>query len=206
MNAQTNAAAPNPKPAKANKERKPAQARNGVDTPTLFATIDAVAGRRELAQFKFRATNKWLAGTHSQSEMSWYAGAGGEHEHKQTFTADADHPAVLVGEDNGPSPVEWVLHALAGCLTAGIANIASARGVNLESCESTVEGDINLLGLLGIDKTVRNGFSGIRVSFKIKGDAPAEKLEQIIEQSKARSAVYDILTNGLPVTIDVEAS
>ena len=112
---------------------------------------------------------------------------------------DADHPAVLVGADNGPTPVEFLLQGLAACLTAGIGNIAAVRGVKLSSVESVVEGDINLLGLLGLDREVRNGYSGIRASFKIRGDAPPEKLAAIVEQSRARSAVYDVLTNGCPV-------
>jgi uncharacterized OsmC-like protein len=177
---------------------------NGVDTPTLFATLDAVNAQRDLAIFKFRATNKWISGTHSRSEINWYSGAGGEHTRSASFIAESDHPATLVGGDNAPTPVEFVLHALAGCLTAGIGNIAAARGVPLRSVESTVEGDINMLGLLGIDRSVRNGYSGIRVKFRIQGDAPEDKLKAIVEQSKARSAVYDILTNGVPVAIDVQ--
>ena len=105
---------------------------------------------------------------------------------------------MLVGADNGPTPVEYVLHALAACLTAGIANIAAARNVNLTEVESTVEGDIDLLGILGLDEGVRNGYEQIKVSFKLKGDDP-DKLRQVVEQSVARSAVYDIVTNGVPV-------
>ena len=137
--------------------------------------------------------------------MSGFAGAGGEHAHKAGYTAEADHPAVLCGEDNGPTPVEYVLHALAACLTAGIANIAAARGVTLHAIESDVEGDIDLQGILGLSDKVRNGFQAIRVGFKVEGDAPAEKLQQIVAQSVARSAVFDILTNGVPVSVTTEA-
>ena len=179
--------------------------RNGVDVPTLFATLDAVKGQRELADFRFRATNRWISGTHSESTIGGFYGAGGEQSHKQTFKLDGDHPQVLVGADQGPTPVEYLLHALATCLTAGVANIASARGIDLEEVESTVEGDINMLGLLGIDESVRNGYQGIRISFKIKGDAPEDKLEELIARSKSRSAVYDVLTNGVPVDVQVEA-
>jgi uncharacterized OsmC-like protein len=112
---------------------------------------------------------------------------------------------VLVGADNGPTPVEFLLQGLAACLTAGIGNIAAVRGVTLHSVESVVEGDVNLLGLLGLDPEVRNGYSGIRASFRIRGDAPAEKLIKIVEQSRARSAVYDVLTNGCPVSIEIDA-
>ncbi|WP_448207170.1 OsmC family protein [Azospirillum sp. sgz302134] len=174
---------------------------NGVDTPKLFATIGAVAGQPELAEFQFRAQSRWVKGTHSRSTMSGFSGAGGEHSHAAPFKADADHPAVLCGEDNGPTPVEYLLHALASCLTAGIANIAAARGVTLDEVESTVEGDIDLRGILGLSNEVRNGFRSIRVSFRVKGDAPEAKLREIVEQSRARSAVFDVLTNGVPVAI-----
>lgn len=185
--------------------KKEPVARHGVDTPTLFATINAVAGQPELAQFQFRAQSRWVNGTHSQSTMSGFFGAGGEHQHKAAYTADADHPAVLCGADEGPTPVEYVLHALAACLTAGIANIAAARGVTLERVECTVEGDIDLQGILGISDKVRNGFQAIRVTFMVQGDAPEEKLRQIVEQSRARSAVFDIVTNGVPVEVSVNA-
>jgi uncharacterized OsmC-like protein len=178
---------------------------NGVNTPGLFATIDVVAGQPALAKFQFRANGKWLSGTHMQTTMNGFSGAGGDHERPKAHVADADHPAVLVGEDHGPTPVEWLLHGIAACLTAGIANIAAARGVKLTSVESSVEGDIDLRGILGLSDEVRNGFSGIRVNFKIAGDAPAETLKKIVEQSKARSAVFDVLTNGTPVAISVEA-
>jgi len=178
--------------------------RNGVDTATLFATIEAVRGNNEIADFQFRATNKWVSGTHNQSTLHGFFGATQEMTHKQPFIFDADHPAVLVGQDNGPTPVEFLLHALAACLTAGIANIAAVRGVNLTSVESTVEGDIDLLGILGLsDGSVRNGYEQIRVSFYIEGDADDETLRGLVEQSRRRSAVYDALTNPTPVVIDV---
>ena len=178
--------------------------RNGVDTATLFATLDAVKGNHDIAKFQFRATNRWISGTHNQSTIHGFYGAGQEMTHQQPWTFDADHPAVLVGNDNAPTPVEYVLHALAACLTAGLANIAAARGVNLTEVESTVEGDINLLGILGLSDEARNGYEQIRVSFKVKGDDP-EKLRQVVEQSRQRSAVFDIITNGVPVTVEVEA-
>ena len=118
---------------------------------------------------------------------------------------DVDHPPVLCGGGNAPSPVEFLLHALAGCITAGIGNIASARGVEIESVESTIEGDLDVQGLLGLSKDVRNGYEGIRLSFKVKGDADDETLRKIVAQSQARSAVYDVLTNGCPVSIEVDA-
>ena len=178
--------------------------RNGVDTAGLFATIDAVKGNTDIAKFQFRATNTWVSGTHNRSTIHGFYGAMQEMTHQQAHVYDADHPPVLVGSDNAPTPVEFVLHALAACLTAGIANIAAARKVNLTEVESTVEGNIDLLGLLGISPDVRNGYEQIKVSFVLKGDDP-ERLRQVVAQSMARSAVYDIVTNGVPVAITVDA-
>jgi uncharacterized OsmC-like protein len=177
---------------------------NGVDVPTLFATINAVKGQPELAQCQYRATNHWQQGTHSKTRIEAFHAAGGEHTHLRDFVFDADHPEVLVGRDNGPLPIEFLLVGIASCLTGGIGSIAAARGVTLYEVESTVEGDINLLGVLGLSDEVRNGYSGINVRFKIRGDAPEEKLREIVEQSKKRSAVYETLTNGIPVSISVE--
>jgi uncharacterized OsmC-like protein len=178
--------------------------RNGVDTATLFATLDAVKQAPEAASFQFRAHNEWVSGTHSRGTIADYFGVGEERTHERTFVFDADHPAVLVGQDHGPTPVEFVLHALAACLTAGLANIAAARKVKLTEVRSTVTGDIDLNGILGLDPEVRNGYEQITVRFTIKGDAPAEKLRQLLEQSRARSAVYDVITNQVPVTIEVD--
>jgi uncharacterized OsmC-like protein len=182
------------------KEKKPL---NGVDVPTLLATINAVAGQRELAQFKFRATNEWIKGTHSRATMQAFDGAGGTHEQTREFSYDADHPPALCGAGNGPTPVEFLLSALAQCLTAGIGNIAAVRGITLESVKCTVEGDADLSGLLGIDSEVRNGYSAIRVNFEISGDASEEDLRKVVAQSQARSAVFDMLTNGTSVDVSV---
>jgi len=179
--------------------------RNGVDVPTLFATIDAVKQAPEAAAFRFRAVNRWVNGTHSRSTIHGYHGVGGEQEHAQSFGYDADHPAPLCGEDVGPTPVEFVLHALGACLTAGLANIAAARGITLTEVEATVEGDIDLRGILGISDEVRNGYEGIRVHYTVKGDAPDDVLRDLVERSRARSAVYDVLTGRTPVAIEVTA-
>jgi uncharacterized OsmC-like protein len=178
--------------------------RNGVDVATLFATLDAVKSQKEIAKFQFRASNTWVSGTHSRSQLSGFYGAMQEMQHKQVTTLDADHPAVLVGQDNGPTPIEFLLHAIAACLTSGLANIAAARRVDLHKVTSTVEGDIDLLGLLGLsDGTVRNGYQEIRVTFHIEGDADDETLRGLVEQSRRRSAVYDALINPTSVIIDV---
>ncbi len=177
--------------------------RNGVDTATLFATLDAVDAQPELAKFQFRVRNQWINGTHSRSTFADFYGAGAEHEHKEAYTADADHPPVLVGNDNGPTGAEYLLHALAACLTHGIANVAAARKVNLTEVTSTVIGDVDLRGILGLSDEVRNGYSNIRVNFSIKGDADDETLREIVEQSRRRSAVFDVITNGVPVDVAV---
>jgi uncharacterized OsmC-like protein len=181
-------------------------AKNGVDVPTLFATIDAVEAQPQLAEFQFRATNEWVGGTHNRTTIRGFYGAGQEDQSRvEPFVYDADHPTVLVGTGHAPTPVEFLLHAIAGCLTAGIANIAAARGVTLHRVSSTVEGDVNVLGILGLDGTVRNGYRQIRVHFDIDADATPETVAAIVEQSRRRSAVYDVLTNGTDVVVDVAA-
>lgn len=176
---------------------------NGVDTPTLFATIAAVSQMPEAAQFRFRARNDWVTGTHSQGRFPGFYGAGEEHLHATDTVVRADHPAVLVGQDQGPTPAELLLNALAACLMAGLANIAAARGVQLRSAHCDVEGDIDLRGILGIDDQVRNGFSAIRVRFTIDGDAEAQRIASLVAQSVRRSAVYDVITCGTSVSVEV---
>ncbi len=186
-------------------ENPAAAHRNGVDTAALFATLDAVKQMPPAAKFQFRVHNQWVQGTQSRSTIHDFFGVGEERSHEREFVFDADHPAVLVGKDNGPTPVEFVLHALAACLTAGMANIAAARKVTLTEVRSTVSGDIDLNGVLGL-QPVRNGYEQVTVSFVVKGDAPDEVLREIVEQSRQRSAVYDVITNGVPVDIDVEVA
>jgi uncharacterized OsmC-like protein len=188
----------NPKPA-----RGPL---NGVDTPNLLATIGAVGAQPELARFTWRAVNRWQQGTHSRTRVMTFSGAGGDHEHAREFVYDADHPAVLVGRDNGPTPVELLLVALSSCITAGIGNIAAVRGVTLYEVETQIEGDMDLQGILGLSESVRNGYTQIRLDVKIKGDAPPEKLQAIVEQSRARSAVFDVVTHGTDVRLHVNAA
>jgi uncharacterized OsmC-like protein len=187
-------------------EKPQKMAMNGVDVPTLAATLGVVGQQPDIAKFTFRATGEWLSGTHSRTAFGGYFGALAEQEHRVVHTIDGDHPAVLCGQDNGVTPVEMLLAGLSACITAGIGNIASIRQIRLESVETSIEGDINLNGIFGLDKTVRNGFSGIRATFRIKGDAPAEELEQLVRQSVARSAVFDVLTNGVPVSVAAVAA
>ena len=176
---------------------------NGVDTTKLFGTLDVVKEHQEIAKFQFRASNTWLSGTHSRSSFDGFFGATQELNHRQVTVVDADHPEVLTGEDHAPTPVEYLLHAIAACLTAGLVNVAAARGVHLTEVTSTVEGDINLLGILGMSEEVRNGYEQIKVSFHLEGDADDATLRALVEQSRRRSAVYDALTNPTPVVIEV---
>jgi uncharacterized OsmC-like protein len=179
-------------------------ARNGVDVPTLFATLDAVKKAPQIAQFQFRATNEWVSGAHSRSVIQGFYGAGQEDTSRpEPFAYDADHPAVLVGSNQGPTPVEFLLHAIAACLTAGLANIAAARGITLRRVSSRVEGDIDLLGIFGMSDSIRNGYRQIRVHFDVEGDASPEELAALVEQSRRRSAVYDVLANGTDVQLEV---
>jgi uncharacterized OsmC-like protein len=180
--------------------------RNGVDVPTLFATLDVVKQQPAAAQFQFRASNRWVSGTESRSTIHGFFGTGQELTHAESTEVVSDHPAVLVGGDAGPTPVEYLLHALAACLTAGLVNVASARGIELHEVTSTVEGDIDLNGILGLDPDVRNGYRQVQVSFVVKGDASDEELRGLVERSRARSAVYDVMTNGVPVAIDVRTA
>jgi len=177
--------------------------RNGVDVETLFATIGVVRDQPALARFQFRSSHEWVSGTHNRGTISGFYGAGQEHLHAAPTTIGADHPAVLVGADHGPTPAELLLNALGACLMSGLANIAAARGIDLKGVTATVEGDIDLRGILGIDPEVRNGYEGIRVVFHVDGAAEAEKLAALVSQSRDRSAVFDVVTNGTPVSVDV---
>ena len=177
--------------------------RNGVDVDALFATLDAVRAQPQIAKFQFRSRHEWLSGTHNQGTIDGFYGAGQEMRHAAPTVVKADHPAVLVGQDRGPTPAELLLNALGACLMSGLGNIAAARGIDLDEVTATVEGDIDLNGILGLDPEVRNGYQKIAVRFTVKGDAPAEKLREIVEQSRARSAVYDIITGQVPVSIEV---
>ena len=129
--------------------------------------------------------------------------AGAQQSHKTEFTFDADHPEVFASEDKGATPVEIVLAGLAGCLTAGIAAVAQQRKIQLRSVTATLEGAMDIQGILGIDSDVRNGFNGIKVNFEIDADASPDDIEALVAQSQKRSAVYDIITNPTNVTVEV---
>jgi uncharacterized OsmC-like protein len=178
-------------------------ASNGVNVEALIAAREALSNAPEAAQFRWRAACEWKNGTHSHSTVEGFYGLGQEQQHKTTFTFDADHPEVFASEDKGATPVEYVLVGLASCLTAGIAAVAQHRNIQLRSVTATIEGDMDIQGILGIDSDVRNGFGGIKVTYKIDADAKREDIEALVAQSQKRSAVYDIVTNPTNVTVVV---
>jgi uncharacterized OsmC-like protein len=178
--------------------------RNGVDTEKMYATLDLIKAQPELAKFQFRATNRWIGGAHNRSTIQGFYAAGGEDtSRRESFHLDAGEPGILLGVDTGPNPAEYLLHALAACLTTTIVYVAAARKVELSSVESTLTGDMDVRGALGVDPEPRNGFERIGVSFRVTGNAPEEKLREVVERAKARSAVYDMVTNGVPVSVEV---
>jgi uncharacterized OsmC-like protein len=179
-------------------------ANNGVNVAALIAAREELTKAPAGAQFKWRAACEWKNGTHSQSTVEGFYGLGQEQHRKRTFIFDADHPELFASEDKGATPTEYVLVGLASCLTAGIAAIAQYRNIQLRSVTATVEGDIDLQGILGIGDDVRNGFSGIKVTYKIDADAKREEIEALVAQSQKRSAVYDIVTNPTNVTVVVD--
>jgi uncharacterized OsmC-like protein len=176
---------------------------NGVNVAHLLGARQALTDAPEAAKFQWRARCDWVRGTHTRSTMDTFSGLGQEHMHRQSFAIDSDHPEVFASLDNGPTPPEIVLSALASCLTAGVATVASNRGVQLRSVTATVQGNMDLQGILGIDGDVRNGFDGITVTFDIDADASKADIEAIVAQSQKRSAVFDIVANPSTVTVKV---
>ena len=176
--------------------------RNGVDTSVLFATLNAIKQQPDLARFQFRARNVWLGGAHNRSTIREFYGACQEDTSRQReFVIDAGEPAVLLGTDTGANPAEALLHALAACLTTSLVYVASARGVRLTRVESTLEGDMDVRGALGLSDDYRNGFERVRVTFMVEGDAQPEKLRELVNRAQQRSAVFDMVSHGVPVTV-----
>jgi uncharacterized OsmC-like protein len=176
---------------------------NGVNVEALLGAREAFADAPEIARFQWRSTVSWMNGTHSRADVQTFFGFGQEQSHRTTFEFDIDHPLQVAAQDHGITPVEYVLVALGGCLTAGIAAVAQQRGIQLRSVQATVAADMDLHGILGADPDVRNGFSGVRVDYRIDADATPEAIEALVAQSQKRSAVYDILTNPTAVTVNV---
>ena len=179
-------------------ERK---AENGVNVEALLGAREALTEAPEAADFKWRVTSEWINGTHSRATVDGFFGLGEEQKHRQAFQFDADHPEVFAAEDNGATPVEFILVGLAGCLSAGIASVAQNRNIQLRSVKATLEAGMDRQGILGIDDAVRNGFDGIRVHYEIDADATPEEIAALVAQSQKRSAVFDIVTNPTDVTV-----
>ncbi len=176
---------------------------NGVNVQALLDAREALTATPEGAKFAWRATCEWKNGTHSHSTVEGYFGLGEEQKHRTTFTFDADHPETFASEDNGAAPVEYILVGLASCLTAGVAAVAQHRGIQLRSVSATLEGSMDVQGILGIDSDIRNGFGGIKVTFKIDADANPDEIKALVAQSQKRSAVYDIVANPTNITVEV---
>ena len=176
---------------------------NGVNSAALIGARDALREAPAAAEFTWKVTSEWVGGTYSRQTIEHFDGLGAEQTHKQTFVLEGDHPEVFASEDRAPTPVETVLAALAGCLTAGVAAVAQHRGIQLRSVKATVSGQHNILGILGGDPEVRNGFNDIDVHFDIDADATPEEIAGLVAQSQKRSAVFDALTNPTPVKVTV---
>jgi uncharacterized OsmC-like protein len=176
---------------------------NGVNVTALLGAREALENAPEAAQFKWRASCEWLGGTHSRSTIGSFFGLGAEQSRDKTFKVEADHPKIFAAEDNAPTPVEIVLSGLAGCLTAGVAAVAQRRGIQLHSVKASLEADMDIQGILGIDDEVRNGFGAIRVHFDIQADASDDDIKALVAQSQKRSAVFDIITNPTNVFVTV---
>jgi uncharacterized OsmC-like protein len=177
---------------------------NGVNVAALLEARDVLTGAPAAAQFQWRATCTWIRGTHSRSAVEGFFGLGQEQKHRTEFTYEADHPEVFASEDHGATPVELVLAGLASCLTAGVASVAQMRDIQLRSVKATIEGGMDIRGILGIDSDVRNGFDGIKVTYEIDADATPDEIKAVVAQSQKRSAVYDIITNPTNVRVEVK--
>ena len=178
--------------------------RKWVNVDTLFGVIDAVKENPKVADFKFSVTNKWSNGGHNISNIGNFYGALENQTREHGFVVENGEHQILLGEDQGPNPVEYVLHALAGCLTTSLVYHAAARGYKITEVESTLEGDLDLHGVLAMDEKVRNGYKNIQVNFKVKGDVPEETLRELVDLAQARSPVFDIVSNPVPVTVELD--
>jgi uncharacterized OsmC-like protein len=176
---------------------------NGVNVEALLGARTALTEAPAAAQFQWRATSEWKNGTHSASIVDDFFGLGEAQKHRTRYSFDIDHPEIFASEDNGPTPVEYVLVGLAGCLTAGVAAVAQMREIQLHSVSATIEGSMDVRGILGMDSDVRNGFDAIKVTYKIDADATPDEIKALVAQSQKRSAVYDIITNPTEVSVEV---
>jgi uncharacterized OsmC-like protein len=180
--------------------------RNGVDVGQLVDTMAAIRQNPKVADFTFRADNTWMTGGHNRTKVQGFFGACQEDgSRKMPFVMDNDEPAVLLGFDRGANPVEYVLHALAGCLVTSLVYHAAARGIQIDGVETHLEGDLDLHGFLGMDEAVRSGYQNVKVTMRVRGDAPEETLAELVQVAQARSPVFDIISNGSPIEVAYRA-
>lgn len=185
-----------------NPQAKPKEVANGVNVTELSKTIEAVKATPGVAKFRFRIANQWLDGGYNRSTVKSFYGAQQDHDHPRPFLLEADEPPVLLGQDRGANPVEYLLHALAACVTSSMVYHAAARGIAIQEVESTVEGNIDLRGFLGVDPAVRRGCENIRINFRIKADVSDEQLDELCKMGPRFSPVFDSVTRGVPVTVN----
>jgi uncharacterized OsmC-like protein len=183
------------------KEQKQEQIVNGVNVSKLFGTVEAIKGNPEIAKFNFKASGKWINGGHNRTIINEFYGACQNFQRSQPFVIEKDEPPVLLGKDHGANPVEYVFAALDGCLTTSLIYHAAAQGIKIDEVETSFSGDLNLHGFLGLDENIRNGYDKIKVEFKIKADAPKEKLQELVQLAQNRSPVFDIVSHPTPVEV-----
>ena len=176
---------------------------NGVNVDRLFDMIDHVKEHKEIARFNFRARNRWIRGAENHTTVNEFYGACKTHKRDKPHVFVKDEPQILLGNDHGANPVEYLLAGLAGCVTTSLVFYAAARGVKIDSIESTLEGDIDLQGLLQIDKSVNPGYQGINIKFKIESDAPKETLQELIELAKSVSPVANTISKPTPINVSL---
>lgn len=177
---------------------------NGVNVTRLLDTVDAVKSDADIAKFRFRVRNKWISGGHNRTTITDFHGAKQDHPHEKPFEEDADEADILLGEDTGPNPVEYLLTGLAGCLTSSLIYHAAAKGIEIRGVESRLEGDIDLRGFLGLSKDVPVGYKNIRVYFKIDADVSEEQKEELIQMAQEYSPVFNTVSNPTPVIVQLD--
>jgi uncharacterized OsmC-like protein len=177
---------------------------NGVNVSKLFGTVEAIKENPEIAKFNFKAKGKWINGGHNRTTINEFYGACQNFQRSQSFVFEKDEPPVLLGEDHGANPVEYVFAALDGCLTTSLIYHAAAQGIKIDEVETSFSGDLNLHGFLGLDENTRNGYEKIKVEFKIKADAPKEKLQELVQLAQKRSPVFDIISHPTPVEVSLK--
>jgi uncharacterized OsmC-like protein len=177
---------------------------NGVNVTKLFGQIDAIKSSPMISKFNFRAKGEWINGGHNRTTINDFYGAGQTHSRSRPFVYDVDEPPVLLGGDHGANPMEYALAALNGCLTTALIYNAAARGIKIDEVESTLAGDLDIQGALGMSENVRNGYEKIKVTFKVKSEAPKERVRELVELAQKRSPVFDIISHPTPVEVSLQ--